>query len=82
MTDLIRTLTRIKAQCNRHENCTNCIFQTERKGVLDHEYGLVLSNCAIKRAFEYCFLRGRDYVLPPCDWDLEGLEKELDERSI
>lgn len=83
MKSMLKTLKRIKAQCDRHEhNCNNCIFETKKRGVLDHEYGLTLSNCAIIRAFEYCFLQDRDYVLPPCDWDLDEFERELDERSI
>ena len=83
MKSMTKTFRRIKAQCDRHEHrCDNCIFMTTSKGVLDREYSLFPSNCIIKRAFEYCFLKGGEDILPPSDWDIDSLEKELDERSI
>ena len=81
MTELIRTLTRIKAQCNRHENCTNCIFQREikRRSVPDGMPTLV-KICMVVEAFKVCMF-GND-VLPPTDWDIEGFKKEINGTDI
>ena len=82
MKSMLKTLKRIKAQCVRHENCGNCIFAETQKGVVDKEHSLTQSSCLVIRAFAESLSDFGSGILPPCDWNIEALEKELDERSI
>lgn len=81
MKSMLKTLKRIKAQCERHENCGNCIFAETQKGVLNQEHSLTQSSCLVIRAFAEC-MSDFDLCIPPCDWNLEAMEKVLDGKSI
>ena len=81
MKSMLKTLKRIKAQCNRHDNCTNCIFAETQKVVLDKEHSITQSSCLIVRAFAECMM-DFDLCITPCDWNLEAMEKVLNGKSI